>query len=359
MSQVWEQIRDIWREITMDRDLHVEGPMMRRAPRFLVALCALCALMGPMASYAEAQACAISIKLLKIGDLDISTTNTRPVNASECDSGESVTFQLSNLPSLHSLDIYTGSNCSSGSARMAQGTNCVFLGSPQIVVGTRQDIPVVLTSNICGTGPKTSDVELWFIPTNNSDSNNDPTNGCAHILLSVDTQEPVAPTGLNEPSGERSLEVTWTPNGDNKVNRYVVFIDPAPDGGDADAGVTGPCESSTLVPGKILDLDKLPSDIVTKTASGYAASSATVSGDLISGTMATVAVAAQDLAGNLGPLSETSCMHIEKTSGYWDVYKADGGKAAAGCSMLGARSPGALLPALIALLLLRRRRSQS
>ena len=184
-------------------------------------------------------------------------------------------------------------------------------------------------------------------------------NGCWQYGLTVDTMPPAAPTGLNNPSGERSLEVTWTPPSDNKIDHYVVFVDTAPDGGDADAGVTGACESSVLVPGTIVDPDNLPSRIITKTEQGFSASSSTISGSLLPNGMATVAVAAQDRAGNLGPLSETSCMEIVATSGYWDVYKAGGGKAGSGCSALGSTNPGILLPSLIALLGLRRTRRRS
>jgi hypothetical protein len=78
--------------------------------------------------------------------------------------------------------------------------------------------------------------------------------------------------------------------------------------------------------------------------------------------MYAVSVAATDLFGNVGPLSDPKCEYPEPTTNFWDAYRKAGGDAGGGCATSGA--PVGSLTALTALGLtvlstLRRRRASS
>jgi hypothetical protein len=79
------------------------------------------------------------------------------------------------------------------------------------------------------------------------------------------------------------------------------------------------------------DPKKLPTELGGKKLTGKV-SSATINGDDLGSKLAAVGVIAVDLAGNASPVSNIACVKVVPTTGFWDKYKANGGKAESGCA---------------------------
>ncbi|MFI5308492.1 MAG: hypothetical protein ACHQ53_14130, partial [Polyangiales bacterium] len=188
-----------------------------------------------------------------------------------------------------------------------------------------------------------------------------------------------APASLTGGEGESVIPVSWK-SGETHLKGFVVFIDTsgiaappldggltadgsiamldaAVDSGASDAGAdaattdggssrvsltdagggtvivgdnTGACGPTLLTAGE--NANQVPSGVFQKQVNEPTATGADiVPADLQHAQTATIAVAAIDLAGNQGPLSNLACVKIVNTTGFLDSYRAHGGTAQSGC----------------------------
>ncbi|WP_437817453.1 hypothetical protein [Sorangium sp. So ce1078] len=168
----------------------------------------------------------------------------------------------------------------------------------------------------------------------------------------MDLQGPNPPTEIEAHPGDGRLLVDFKQNEDEDVEGYYLYCDgagqPSADasgagagGGDGGAGATGGgsgggatgdgssgCQAAGLVPGEVPDTAKRCGK-VGRANRGEAL-------DLDNGTSYVVGVAAYDLVGNAGPLSELSCATPVDVDGFFEKYREAGGKAGGGfCSVEG------------------------
>lgn len=372
------RFRELFGEL-FGRHVH-KGPNMTQKvlPRVLPTLGAFGAagfslLAGATVTSAQTT-CPNTATLIAInGDSITDTDEQRPVNASECTSG-TLTLRLSNASGLSGA-LYTfvdtdgtGNDCAAGDVRdptesttaepCVQVGDSISLGSASMI-NVNVDLSLVDDDGeplVCGSEANTVITRtLWFLALSQDGDRSDVTDAYCYDLQ-VDSDPPAAPTGLNAPLGENSLNLTWNAVDDDTVNRYVIYIDDA-----AEAGIEGgTCVSSVLEGGDTLDdLENLPDDVFAISLTGGTRDNYDLSTSRLSGSVAAVAVAARDLAGNIGPMSQVSCLFVENTLGLWDLYE---GEEPEGCSVASLRQawPGAL-PSLAALfgLLIRTRRRKS
>jgi hypothetical protein len=126
---------------------------------------------------------------------------------------------------------------------------------------------------------------------------------------------------------------------------------------------TGACGPTLLSAGETAA--QVPSGVTIKMVNQPTATGVDlVPADLKGAKKATIAVAAIDLAGNQGPLSNLACVKVVNTTGFLDRYKSNGGTVNAGCpcSAMGPVQvenavPVALATSLLVLGSRRRRRS--
>jgi MYXO-CTERM domain-containing protein len=161
--------------------------------------------------------------------------------------------------------------------------------------------------------------------------------------------------------------VSWTLPVDRVLSYYTV-IDPAAESADElnldDGGVAGPgCVSRALMENGDFDPKNHATGLIVL-GPNRTGSDTLVNGDDLHTNLAAVGIVVGDVAGNLSKLSNIGCIHVTPTSGFWDAYKTEGGKAEPGCSCAipgssptGGRAHYALpMVGVLGLLGLRRRR---
>ncbi len=177
---------------------------------------------------------------------------------------------------------------------------------------------------------------------------------------------PVPPDKVSIGIGENQLPVRFdytNATGDNTINGYNLYCDPAP-GDDAakdagvypdDGGVIIPaCHGSTaLIPGARPDPDSQCGRSGPQSKTGNATG-------LVDGVAYNVALATTDSYENIGVLSKIVCAVPQPITGFFEAYTDAGGKAGGGfCSFSPRREPLPLIAVLgaAACVLLRRRRA--
>ena len=177
---------------------------------------------------------------------------------------------------------------------------------------------------------------------------------------------PPPPDIIKAGIGEGLLPISFdysASTGDNTINGYNFYCDPAP-GKDAaaDAGVLPPdggadipaCVGSTkLVPGAHPNSDYLCGSAGKSSKRGNATG-------LVNGVAYNVAIATVDSYQNTGVLSKTVCEVPQPVTGFFEAYSDAGGKGGGGfCSFSAHREPMPLLAilSLATCLVLRRRRA--
>ncbi|WP_437579514.1 hypothetical protein [Sorangium sp. So ce887] len=175
----------------------------------------------------------------------------------------------------------------------------------------------------------------------------------------MDLQGPIPPTDVEAHPGEGRLLVDFKQNEDEDVEGYYLYCegegqssaDASGAGGDGGAGATGGgdggagaaggesgggaagdgssgCQGASLVPGEVPDTAKRCGKV------GRANRGEAV--NLDNGKSYVVGVAAYDLVGNAGPLSELSCATPVDVDGFFEKYREAGGQAGGGfCSVEG------------------------
>jgi hypothetical protein len=162
--------------------------------------------------------------------------------------------------------------------------------------------------------------------------------------FTYDLSPPKPPQNVVAGPGEESIVATFEASGDTDVNKYRIYC----------AEDEGGCTSSVLT----ADMDV--SAEARECGSTNAALATQITGTgLMNGVSYAVALASEDKLGNVGKLSPLSCAVPQEVTGFYEAYRAAGGKAGGGfCTFAPARhGAGALFGlALAGLALLRRRR---
>ncbi len=319
----------------------------------------------------------IVVNLLTIGGEEVNTLAEIKLGIEDCSSNAELVFELDGAPAeKESIDIYTGENCNRTDRINDDVNRCIYLTTQATNEQTRdlriavmardligEDVSGDGTDGGCGAGTDSMPT-IWFLAVDNPMSAEDVGNNYGtYEALGIDLRAPDAPSSVVGGSGENEIPIDWDTE-DTDIESFIVFIDNDPiengggagSGGETDGGTgnTGDCGSSVL--GGDADPDDLPSGIRRKEVNEPTATGVELSPNDIDGMMAAVAVVAVDEAGNRSRLSNTACVKVVPTEGFWDRYEANGGKAQGGCpcSALGPAQLQTAWPVGLALLLLRR-----
>jgi hypothetical protein len=180
----------------------------------------------------------------------------------------------------------------------------------------------------------------------------------AQVVFRYDLRGPIPPANVSLGSGDTRLFPKWDSSLSSDVLGYRVFCEST--GMVADAGSTT-CQAPTLVPGQLPE-DPAPASQHPTNATGEDATRAEVK-SLVNYEVYACGVAGIDEFGNLGALSELTCGAPVEVTGYFDAYRAAGGRAGGGYCSFGRAGFTAVVgaPFVLAALaaLLRRRRRAS
>jgi hypothetical protein len=326
------------------------------------------------------------VTMVKAGGVDFSEQKRAgtPLGLPACTEG-SIDVSVSGLPNSPQfpyIEVWYGTgqgacNQADRATRVNSAQNCTRLTAStdgqQInsytVLNTKVQIQPVCDLNAeKSTGSKQGPQTLWFLLLR-SQGSAEAAMFYRAFTITIDTVAPFAPTNINDPSGQSDIVLKWELS--NSATNYWVFADysegslqGADDGdagvGDAGAGPTN-CSSSYLRAGARIDINsEAPGLLVRETDS--ISKEMTFDGRDFGGVKkVAVAVAAEDLAGNVGVISRVACINVTETTGFWDRYKSPdgdspGGLAETGCACSapgGTRPsrPGAVLAVPVALLL--------
>ena len=389
--------RDNPRQSTLDQSLHW-GLDMTRKCAYRLWLAALMISWGAQAaaqsagssaptgtggslasSPASEEGTGLVVTLVKAGGEDFSDQKRfgTPLGLPACKEGSiEVTISgLPNSPQYPYLEVWYGTgmgqcNQADRATRVNAAQNCTRLEAQRdgeqinsfTVLNTWVKIDPVCDLNAAETeGSKQGPQTLWFLLLR-SQGSAEAAMFYRAFTINIDTVAPEAPTEINAGSGQTEIDVSWVLPTTSITNFWVAadfsegaLVD------DSDAGVgSGECPSGYLRKGKIFDPNGRPPGLLIKSTNSIATELTFSADDFMGAKIVPVAVAAQDLAGNISVMSDVKCIKVTNTTGFWDRYKSpdgssDGGLAEPGCacSTPGARpsSSGVVLAAPVALLL--------
>lgn len=271
------------------------------------------------------------------------------VGADECEADVELEFEITNIAA-QTLFLATGTECNTGARRDGSddgGTDCKEVGEASEVDGLMVATVTLRAESHLGCGRDAS--ELWFLAgTNFSDT--EVTFAC--LQLPFDTTAPLAPEGLKDRSGERTVPLNWDP-ANNSTGYFVVWEAAEVADGGIDCGGEpsfGAGDELTYA-----DLDSR-ADATSTNNTSLDLSRTKAGADAV-----WVAVAAADDAKNVSPLSEPVCVRYVEAYTFPERFEQLGGDFKDGCQTLpgapaGRGSAAWLLAAAGALILVRRRR---
>ena len=254
-----------------------------------------------------------------------------------------ITVTLTNVPNAATykfIEVWlaTGDkqcNASDRSTRVPTEKNCTKLVRPEgdqnTCTGLCQNIKVKL-------GPMCTDYEgpqqLYFLALKSNNSSEQADVWVSINNLNIDKTPPTPPSDVVGGSGETQIPLTWTRSGEQRILYWVVTDENASEGGTDDAGAEIQCSSSNLQAGAPFDPTGtvFPDGIATHNV-GSSRGDTTFNGDEFTPhTLVAAWVVARDHAGNFSNLSNTACLNVVHTTGFWDRYKTNGGDAESGCA---------------------------
>ncbi|HKY37899.1 MAG TPA: hypothetical protein VJN18_18280 [Polyangiaceae bacterium] len=311
-----------------------------QSPRPLLAALALVAL-GSLARPAAAQ--------LAIGVPDWNTDRgnrkTNRINREDCLANAEITFDTDFQSTVSgSFQLWAGAGCEDATKR-TEGTGCVKVGegsNPGEEVTVRVQNLVKKTGDTAEGTDATCDIDhgdgiqartLFFLVIDSSDMV--AVQGQPSWQYEFDTVGPAAPTMVTASSGESSVNLEFKGPGGTNLDDYRFYCAPA----------DGDCSAAALTPG-------MPPDETTFCGDVEATGSDSGSTDskLQNNVLYAVGIATMDNVGNVGVLSELACATPQEVTGFFEAYRAAGGKAGGGfCGYAPAR--GGALPLSAALLL--------
>jgi hypothetical protein len=273
------------------------------------------------------------------------------VNRTECLADDFIRYPITvaGITSDVDLEVWAGSNCEALDNRASNSATCWLVfedASPESMnVDIRaQDVitgsldkgaytnPGSGTAAACDEGESSPrSVTLNFFLVDGSDEvKGKPATAPA---VEFDLLGPEPPSGIKAGVGEESLVVTFDAGGDDDetdddVSKYYVYCDVA-GAGVGGAGTSDPsgCASSVLIP------DQAPPDANRCGSTTKTSEEVQTDDDLENGTLYAVGIAAVDAYGNPGKLSSLACATPEPINGFFEQYRAAGGKGGGGfCS---------------------------
>jgi MYXO-CTERM domain-containing protein len=330
-------------------------------------------------SPASEEGTGLVVTLVKAGGQDFSDQKRfgTPLGLPACINGtiEVTISGLPNSPQYPYLEVWYGTgmgqcNQADRATRVNSAQNCTRLTTDRdgqqinsfTVLNATVDIPPVCDLNAeKTTGTKQGPQTLWFLLLR-SQGSAEAAMFYRAFTINIDTDAPDAPTKVSAGSGQTEIDVSWELPTTSITNFWVAadFSEGAlMDDSDAGPG-SGECPSNYLRQDKRFDTNAEAPGLLIKATNSIATELTFSANDFQGAKLVPVAVAAQDLAGNVSVMSEVKCIKVTKTTGFWDRYKSpdgdsDGGLAEPGCacSTPGAHpsSSGAILAAPVALLL--------
>lgn len=283
------------------------------SPLLAVLLLAIC--FGPP-SGASAQA-TLTFTVTQVGTRPHAGDGVAWVSGAEC--AGSITISTTATPEFDVWRSAVGSNCGASTVRAQQNSPCTHVGH----VDNKTDntftmlisdlVKTETTTNACTPSAGAGDGTRFEFTLIGTDGNPDITANMPFgtLQLRVDAKNPAAVVveeDVRSRVGE-SVSVVWSAaTGESETIRYNVYVDSA--GTCTDDGVPS---SSALTPGSAA-----PAGLLIDTFDG---TSATITPELAGATVGSdvvVAVAAVDVAGNIGTLSPLICVSFVETVGFCD-----------------------------------------
>jgi len=344
-----------------------------------------------VAGAAEAQTLGVPTDI----DRHLNDGNMLPnwINRNDCLTDEQILFDIQTTGSndtSYNLMAWVGMGCETPANRTGTNPTCYLVSEPRIATHPSTPVLVPVRSIIAaikGTGfaiadggvttdagsqgeggagsgeddicsglehPTNFTISFMMLNTNNAE----PTENymSASWAGEVDLTGPDAPTLNSVGKGENTLVVNWTIDVNTPIGEMDAFgvycNPPASQGPDVDSGTA--CENGPLAPGEPPPTENLCGESI---GSGNSVQT----NKLTNGVSYTVAVAGRDTFYNVGTLSNTMCESPEPVTGFFEAYRAAGGKAGGGfCAVNAGRSlTGALFAALTLVAFVVRRRLQS
>lgn len=302
------------------------------------------------------------------------------INRADCLANAAVTFSTQANGDA-AFEVWAGTGCTDKVNRN-ENSQCVPVAKPDIgadSVSVRVQDILQATGN-ASLGPDTGTEAVCDVPSNmfggierhlffmlrNVGTDEVVPGAVVDKPFLYDITSPPPPTNVKAGPGETSLEVSFDGPDASDLQRYRFYcseIGTAPVDGEGGAGNTddGPqsddptCMSSVLVPGAAP-----PESGYGCGEEGSAQATDGTTSTLLNGTRYAVAVAAEDAYGNVGELSSLACGTPQEVTGFFEAYRAAGGKGGGGFCSFGPAKRG-MAPLALALLigavaLLRRRK---
>lgn len=257
------------------------------------------------------------------------------ISQEQCEGGGDATFDLSGMPTESQakwLWVLMGDNCVDPASRNMSDYECKEVYTKEHNGNPSYDVNIEL-SKLCADQQGNTDLYFLFVSTVPTSAE---VQWYGTAKLPIDTSAPDAPRNVTGGRGETAIPVKWDESDGSPAN-YWVFWEPQKRGAsseDDDDGGTDDCSTSTkLIPGVNLDpstkLEGVFNDETEGQVSEYELSSADIGMDA---DRAVVAVIAEDKAGNRSVLSNTSCVQVVESHGFWDDYQDNGGTVQPGCA---------------------------
>jgi hypothetical protein len=305
------------------------------------------------------------------------------LNLAECQDNVPVEFRLDGAPmDKPNIDVYRGENCNTSRRTDAAENVCTYVASDRGGISVDHRITIAAQDLIPGecSDRQEGTPTLWFLPVSEVMSAETVSVYGINEQIYNDTRPPTAPVEVDAGGGgENVITISWKFDpGDTQLERFIVYIDPAPgsgelvdpvqgaiDGGtDGAVGQVNPeCPSPYLIPGETPE--DVPSQIIVEPLDNENQRSYKLKPKELGleNTVAAVAIQAEDKAGNLSPLSEVVCAHVIPTTDFWESYLQGGGNEdveGCPCSTVGRTQLESGWPVAVSLLLMgvsaRRRR---
>jgi hypothetical protein len=275
------------------------------------------------------------------------------VNRSECLADDFIRYPITlSGGSGLDLEVWAGSNCESLENRDGNLDGCWLVyedASPstdnidvrvQDIIAGKVDRASYSalgsgTDEACDKGngsPETANLHFFLINGSDEVAATGTSTSGGSLQVDFDLLGPEPPTDIEVGVGEESLVVKFDAlddedDTDGDISKYYVYCDVAGEGvGGAGTDASG-CGSSLLVPGEP------PPDANRCGDTTRTSEEVQTDDDLENGTLYAVGIAAVDTYGNPGPLSAIACATPEPINGFFEQYRAAGGKGGGGfCS---------------------------
>jgi hypothetical protein len=293
----------------------------------------------------------IQVDVASVGGVSRDELGPLYLGIKECRADVPIAFRLDGAPTNKPVvDIYRGENCNKAGRADTSENLCEYIATAPGGIGS--NLSVVLNAQALIQGGCEGGLEgtpkLWFLPVNEAKSAETVSTYGVFVDLENDMRPPAALDISGGGSAEKVIAVSWTiPERETKIERFVIYIDPAPEGGgsaidasvqgDADGGTSNQpgainpqCPSSILLPG-LPAPETTPEGIRSETVNTGTATKAQIRPDGTEGAQVAISVVAEDKAGNRSPFSEVICAQFQPTQDFWEAYQQAGGTAAEGC----------------------------